>query len=69
MSLKCFFGFHEWEKFMGPQNRGNGKFSQKYICKKCKKIKEIISQIRDNDLKNKVLLKQALRANYLIFLK
>ncbi len=42
VNLKCLFGFHKWEKFMGPQNRGNGKFSQEYICKRCKKIKEVM---------------------------
>ncbi|MFH1840168.1 MAG: hypothetical protein ABH849_03390 [Nanoarchaeota archaeon] len=40
MNFKCLFGMHDWEKYMGPQNRGNGVFAQKYICKKCKKIKE-----------------------------
>jgi len=38
--LRCLFGKHEWEKFMGLTNIGDGKFSQKYICKKCRKIKE-----------------------------
>jgi len=42
MKLKCLLG-HKWEKFGGPQNRGGGKFEQKYICIKCKKIKYIIS--------------------------
>lgn len=37
--LKCFFGFHELEKFMGPEHIGNGIFEQKYICKRCRKIK------------------------------
>lgn len=38
--IKCRLGFHEFEKFMGPGNIGGGKFSQKYRCKKCGKIKE-----------------------------
>jgi len=42
MNIKCLFGFHKWEKYMGCNNIGNGKFKQKYICKKCKKIKEIV---------------------------
>ena len=41
--IKCFLGSHEWEKFMGPKNIGEGKFSQSYKCKKCKKIKEKIN--------------------------
>ncbi len=43
VNLKCLLGFHKWEKFMGPQNKGNGKFAQEYICKRCRKIKEVIS--------------------------
>jgi len=39
MNLKCLFGFHKWEKFGGPINVGGGKFEQKPICKKCKRIK------------------------------
>jgi len=42
MKIKCFFGFHKWEKYMGPQNRGGGKFAQKYICNRCRKIKEVV---------------------------
>ena len=42
MNWKCFFGFHKWKKFMGPNNVGDGKFSQKYKCEKCEKIKEVI---------------------------
>jgi len=37
--IKCFLGFHSWDKFMGPINLGNGLFEQKYICKMCNKIK------------------------------
>jgi len=40
--LKCFFGMHEWEKLMGLSNIGGGRFRQKYKCKMCNKIKEII---------------------------
>lgn len=40
--LKCFFGFHEWEKFMGFINIGKGKFAQKYKCKRCHKMKEVV---------------------------
>ncbi len=43
MGLKCLFGFHTWDKFGGPLNRGNGKFEQKLICKYCRKIKYYIS--------------------------
>jgi len=38
--LRCFLGTHLWEKFMGPRNIGGGKFSQKYKCINCGKIKE-----------------------------
>ena len=41
--IKCIFGFHNWGKFMGPENIGGGKFKQKYICIRCKHIKAIIS--------------------------
>ncbi|MFH1325684.1 MAG: hypothetical protein ABIH49_02865 [archaeon] len=40
--IKCFFGMHKWVKFMGPRNEGGGKFSQKYKCVMCGKIKEEI---------------------------
>jgi len=43
MSLKCKIGLHNWEKYMGYENRGDGKFLQRYICKRCKKIKEVVS--------------------------
>lgn len=42
MSLKCFFGLHDWEKYMGYENMRNGKFLQRYICKECKKIKRVV---------------------------
>jgi hypothetical protein len=42
MNWKCFFGFHEWTKWGGYINIGGGKFSQKFICKKCKKMKEVV---------------------------
>jgi hypothetical protein len=38
--LKCLLGNHKWEKFMGSRNIGGGKFSQKYVCKKCGKMME-----------------------------
>ncbi len=41
-SIKCTLRIHEWEKFMGLNNLGNSKFSQKYKCKNCGKIKEVI---------------------------
>ena len=41
--LKCLVGMHRWEKYMGYSNIGGGKFAQKYICKRCKKLKEKIS--------------------------
>ena len=40
--IKCFFGFHRLEKYMGPENYGNGRIRQRYICKRCRKIKEVI---------------------------
>ncbi|HJZ19053.1 MAG TPA: hypothetical protein VJ208_03025 [Candidatus Nanoarchaeia archaeon] len=40
--LKCFFGIHDWKKFMGSRNVGGGKFSQKYACETCRKIREEI---------------------------
>jgi len=40
--LKCLFGNHQWEKFMGFRNIGRGKFAQRYVCKKCKKMKEVV---------------------------
>ena len=40
--IKCFFGFHKLEKYMGPENYGNGRIMQRYICKRCRKIKEVI---------------------------
>ncbi|NOQ56295.1 MAG: hypothetical protein GQ477_05845 [Nanohaloarchaea archaeon] len=40
--IKCFLGFHKLEKYMGPDNYGNGRIRQRYICKKCRKIKEVI---------------------------
>jgi transposase-like protein len=33
---------HRWEKFMGLRNAGGGKFSQRYVCKKCGKRKEVV---------------------------
>jgi hypothetical protein len=40
--IKCIFGIHKWEKFMGCENVGNGKFRQRYICSKCKKMKSVV---------------------------
>jgi hypothetical protein len=40
-SIKCLFGFHELEKFMGLSNVGGGRFIQKYKCRRCGKIKEV----------------------------
>ncbi len=37
--IVCKLGFHKFEKFMGPQNVGDGKFEQKYKCTVCGKIK------------------------------
>jgi len=42
MNLKCFFGFHEWKRFGGADNVGNGKFKIRLICDRCKKIKAVI---------------------------
>jgi len=41
-SIKCFFGMHEWEKFMGLGNVGEGKFRQRYKCRRCNKMKEVM---------------------------
>jgi hypothetical protein len=41
MGLKCLFG-HRWEKLGGCENVGSGNFLQKYICKKCRKIKKVM---------------------------
>jgi hypothetical protein len=43
MSFKCILGFHRYEKFMGPENLGSGRFQQKYKCSRCGKIKTKIS--------------------------
>lgn len=43
MKIKCLLGFHKWEKYSGPRNLGGGKFEQKFICNKCKKIKRVSS--------------------------
>lgn len=43
MNLKCLFGFHEWVKFMGWSNIGDGKFKQTYKCENCKSYKDVIS--------------------------
>ncbi|MFH1510709.1 MAG: hypothetical protein ABIF10_03380 [Candidatus Woesearchaeota archaeon] len=43
MNLKCLFGFHKWEKYGGPINRGNGMFEQKLVCTRCRKIRRHIS--------------------------
>ena len=40
--LKCLFGLHEWEKFMGLSNISRGKFRQRYKCKRCHKMKEVV---------------------------
>ncbi len=42
MNLKCLFGRHNWQKFMGPENIGNGKFAQKYKCFRCGKMKRVV---------------------------
>ena len=42
MNWKCFFGFHEWEKFLGANNLGDGKFRQRYKCERCGKIEEVV---------------------------
>tara|TARA_Y100000294_G_scaffold177021_1_gene201084 strand:- start:134 stop:277 length:144 start_codon:yes stop_codon:yes gene_type:complete len=41
--LKCLLGNHQWVKFMGVRNIGGGKFSQKYVCKRCRKMKEKVN--------------------------
>jgi|ETNmetMinimDraft_20_1059909.scaffolds.fasta_scaffold248624_1 hypothetical protein len=40
--IKCLLGFHNWDKYMGTENYGNGKFLQRYICLRCRKIKKLI---------------------------
>jgi len=39
MNIKYLFALHEWQKLGGPRNISGGKFEQKYICNRCKKIK------------------------------
>jgi len=41
-NLKCKIGIHDWKKYMGPENYGNGKFAQRYKCMRCGKIKKEI---------------------------
>lgn len=41
--IKCFFGFHSWQKLGGPSNIGNGKFEQKLICSRCRTVKSLIN--------------------------
>jgi len=41
-TIKCLFGFYDWDKYMGAENYGDGKFLQRYICLKCRKIKKVI---------------------------
>lgn len=43
MNWKCLFGFHQWKKWGGYINAGNGRFKQSYICERCKKMKVVIS--------------------------
>jgi|TARA_B100000315_G_C14553687_1_gene577115 transposase-like protein len=40
--LKSLVCKHNWEKFMGFRNIGRGKFSQRYVCKKCEKMREVV---------------------------
>jgi hypothetical protein len=40
--LKCILGLHSLDKYMGPENYGKGKFMQRYVCKRCRKIKKKI---------------------------
>ena len=43
MNISCLISRHEWAKMGGAHNAGNGKFSQNYKCKKCGKVKEVVS--------------------------
>ncbi len=40
--IKCFLGLHKYEKFMGPQGFGDGKFRQRYKCSVCGKVKVVV---------------------------
>ena len=50
MKFKCIMGLHEWEKLRGLENLHNGKFMQRYVCKKCRKIKEVVKWIREKHI-------------------
>jgi hypothetical protein len=39
MNLKCLFGFHEYEKFMGVHKTGS-QYKQNYKCLRCGKLIE-----------------------------
>jgi len=41
--LKCWLGFHQWEKWGGTKKREDGKYEQRYICKLCRKEKSVAS--------------------------
>ncbi len=43
MNIRCLISRHEWAKMGGAHNAGNGKFSQNYKCRKCGKVKEVVS--------------------------
>lgn len=43
MNWKCLLGVHKFSKYMGPENYGDGKFRQNYICSGCRKIKSVVS--------------------------
>ncbi|MFH1977852.1 MAG: hypothetical protein ABIJ92_00820 [Candidatus Aenigmatarchaeota archaeon] len=42
-SFKCSLGIHKYQKFMGYQNVGGGKFRQQYKCIHCDHIMEKIA--------------------------
>ena len=42
MIFRCVVGFHRYEKLLGPDSAGCGKFLQRYKCKVCEKVKHVI---------------------------
>ncbi|MFH0832770.1 MAG: hypothetical protein V1900_03570 [Candidatus Aenigmatarchaeota archaeon] len=41
-SWKCILGMHKYDKFMGLDSVGNGKFIQRYRCVVCGKTKKVV---------------------------
>jgi len=58
--LKRIFCKHNWQKFMGSINQGNGKFSQKYVCSKCGKNKDGIVRLESSGTLKEFIFKEDL---------